>query len=150
MHTYIYNYVNSSTHSSVCSGCGDTITKSHSFACDGEENSLHYEKCADCGYRVNQLTKYQYSNMGTTHAKTCTDCGTSITENHNYEGKIIDELQHSLECDCGATNGTQGHIWTSCGIGKVKCILCEFKRILAPGENIPIIKNKTELEEETE
>ncbi len=35
-------------------------------------------------------------------------------------------------------------------IGKVKCTLCGFAKILAPGENIPIMKSKTKLEEKTE
>lgn len=82
--------------------------------------------------------------------KICTDCGESITENHNYEGKIKNANVHSLECDCGATNGTQGHIWTASGVGKVKCTLCGFIKILTPGEDIPIIKNKEDIEEETE
>ena len=114
-------------------------------------DTTHSYICNDCGYTETKPHTFRYTSKNATqHTKICTDCGTSITENHNYEGKIIDALQHSLECDCGATNGTQGHIWTSYGIGKVKCTLCGFAKILAPGENIPIIKNKTELEEETE
>lgn len=153
-----YNYVNSSTHSSVCSGCGDTITKSHNFVCDGVENSSHYEKCADCGYRTIRMSDYQYVSINSTqHSKICTSCSYSITSSHNFVYRSTDEY-HILTCSqCGKTSGgQQSHSWTTVNdgnllIGKsVKCQTCGHRKILGLDEDIPIIKDKKDPEEETE
>ncbi|MBO5715712.1 MAG: hypothetical protein J6S23_04900 [Clostridia bacterium] len=154
-----YNYVNSSTHSSVCSGCGDTITKSHNFICDGSENSLHYEKCTDCGYRANRMSDYQYISINSNqHSKTCTSCSYSITSSHNFVYKNIGDY-HILTCtQCGKTSGSaKSHSWvpytgSSLIIGNcVKCQTCGCLKILNPDDEIIIIMGKkTGIEEETE
>ncbi|MBR2381197.1 MAG: hypothetical protein IKA84_01720 [Clostridia bacterium] len=147
-HDYeVYNYCYEK-----CRACGyERQAKEHDYSYTTVSSSVHEATCTDCGYTEEKPHTFRYTSRNATqHTKVCIDCDESITENHNYEGKIIDATEHSLECDCGATNGTQGHIWTSSGIGKVKCDFCGFIKILAPGEFIPIIKNKEDLEEETE
>ena len=147
-HDYeVYNYCYEK-----CRACGyERQAKEHDYIYTTVSSSVHEATCTDCGYTEEKPHTFRYTTRNATqHTKVCTDCGESITENHNYEGKIIDALQHSLECDCGATNGTQGHIWTSYGVGKVKCDFCGFIKALAPGEFIPIVKNKEDPEEETE
>lgn len=153
-----HNCVNSSTHSSVCGGCGDMITKSHNFVCDGVENSSHYEKCADCGYRTIRMSDYQYVSINSTqHSKICTSCSYSITSSHNFVYRSTDEY-HILTCSqCGKTSGgQQSHSWTTVNdgnllIGKsVKCQTCGHRKILGLDEDIPIIKDKKDPEEETE
>lgn len=109
-----HNYVNSSTHSSVCSGCGNTITKSHDFVCDGVKNSLHYEKCADCGYRANQMTDYQCTSLNSTqHEKECNDCGHSEIQSHTVTKASLDDTYHKSYCsDCGHIILTESHTFT--------------------------------------
>ena len=109
-----HNCVNSSTHSSVCSGCGNTITKSHDFVCDGVKNSLHYEKCADCGYRANQMTDYQCTSLNSTqHEKECNDCGYSETKSHTVTKASLDGTYHQSYCsDCGHVILTEAHTFT--------------------------------------
>ena len=52
-HYYQYTETNDVYHHAYCSHCGYETLLLHNFVCDGVENSLHYEKCADCSYRVN-------------------------------------------------------------------------------------------------
>ena len=109
-----HNCVNSSTHSSVCSGCGNTITKSHDFVCDGVKNSLHYEKCTDCGYIANQMSDYQCTSLNSTqHEKECNDCGYSETKFHTVTKASLDGTYHQSYCsDCGHIILTEAHTFT--------------------------------------
>ena len=72
----------------------------HNFVCDGVENSLHYERCADCGYTVNQFTQYQCSNISTTqHLISCTDCEYSVTSEHDMTISVpLSGTEHGCKC----------------------------------------------------
>ena len=80
--------------------------------------------------------KNNIETTDTTHSYICNDCGYTETKPHTFRYTSKNATQHTKICtDCG-TSITENHNYEG--------------KILAPGENIPIIKNKTELEEETE
>ena len=153
-HDYSYTTASSSVHEATCTDCGYTETKSHNFVCDGVENYLHYEKCTDCGYRANRMSGYQYVNINSTqHTSECTTCGHTSMGEHKWGYQMINNTSHRKYCtSCGYIAGTESHVvdytYTD-PIGKYKrCKHC--KGLYTSGVITPIIKNKIEIEEETE
>ena len=114
-HDYTNSYVskNNSYHYSYCV-CGSLKTNPHTLECDGSENGVHYEKCADCGYRLNQFTEGEYSDItSTNHRKTCGDCGYTEIENHNLGYAKVNSTQHKKYCiECGYVKSTASHNYT--------------------------------------
>ena len=153
-HNYSYTTASSSVHEATCTDCGYTETKSHNFVCDGVENYLHYEKCTDCGYRANRMSDYQYVNINSTqHTSECTTCGHTSMGEHKWGYQTINNTSHRKYCTlCGYISGTESHIVDPTYIDPTdkykKCKYC--KGLYTSGIITPIIKNKIEIEEETE
>lgn len=147
-----FTYLDDYSHSYICNGCGYTKFSLHNFECYESTESLHTEICTDCEYSRNYLSNPQYANIDdNNHIVSCLDCEYSITEGHTYEAQQFNAFQHNLVCACGKVKDEkQGHIWTG-DWGGLKCLLCGYKKPLAPGDDFIIIKGQDpEIEEETE
>ena len=173
--------ISSDYHTGICNVCNVEVTVEHSWEYTSNITGGHTKTCSDCGYSKSESHVYGYTcvnadtHKGTcnlcgyesiedhyfnctyvdadTHSGVCRECGYAAVLEHSYEYKAIDSTYHILTCKCGATSGSSSkHIWTATSNENVvKCKTCARTKILAPGEIIPIIKNKTIIiEEESE
>ncbi len=143
------------SHTGICSHCKIEFSYNHNWTFVSVDGVTHTATCTDCGYtetESHRRTIYQ-SIDATHHSNICADCGYSVTQSHYFEYRTTGSLYHILKCRyCGATSGSsEAHIWTANNIeDTAKCKICNYIKFLAPGEFVPIIKTKIEIEEETE
>ncbi len=155
-HTFTHISIDNFQHSSKCTydSCGMEFTYNHNWAFVSVDGTTHTATCTDCGYTETQWHTLQYTSTGSTyHSYTCTDCGYTSSGEHKWGYQTINNTSHRKYCtSCGYISGTESHVvdptYTD-PIGKYRqCKYC--KGLYTSNIITPIIKNKIEIEEETE
>ena len=155
-HNFQYETIDNEYHVRVCEDCGYREEPiAHSIESNSVDGNYHTNVCTICGYtetKSHRRTIYQ-SVDAANHLNICAYCGYFVSQSHSFEYRTTGSSYHILKCRfCGATSGSsEAHVWTANDIeDTAKCKICNYIKILAPGEFVPIIKTKIEIEEETE
>ena len=116
--------VNSTSHQSTCSVCGDVKTSDHTWdagtvtkPASCKETGIRKKTCTACGATTEetiQKTSHKYSISsvnGSTHTQTCSVCGAEAINYHNYSGWKHDKDNHYRICStCGHKADQAAHV----------------------------------------
>ena len=110
--------INETTHSGICTVCGETVVGDHSYTGDwriGADN--HWKDCDSCGYD-GHAGEHNYAGEvqkdGTYHWQTCS-CGDTNKVEHNYNKTVSTEAYKDAENPATCTKPASYYYSCECG-----------------------------------
>ena len=84
VHTFVNRSTGTTSHNTICSGCGYVASsEDHSFVCEMVEGE-HTVICSGCDYKQSGAVTYVNKSISTGHTATCSRCDYSSVESHEW------------------------------------------------------------------